>query len=144
MAPTAIPKVRAAVRAMLEAAAEAPDSDLHGLAIAAAGPEPTRPNEFIWFWRGKAKRVFRVVGPRPAPYEEDVSLTLRLVAIGGEDPESRAFALLSAVEDVLRNDITLGDAVFWHRLEELEDEPLDFDRKLGWAVLLTLTARARI
>jgi hypothetical protein len=137
MASTAIPVVKAAVLGALQGA-----EALEGITVT-ADREPERDSEYVWIWRAKAKRNFRTIGPSPAPLDEEVSIVMRVVAIGG-DPEARALELADAVEEALREDITLGDSVLWHRLEELEQEPLQFDRKAGCHVLMTLTAKARI
>lgn len=135
---TTIPAVKAAVLAALDGA-----EDLEGVAVS-AGLEPDNEFEYVWIWKGKAKRVFKSVGAHPPALDEDVSLTLRVVVVGGEDPEARAYEIADAVEAAQRADLTLGGAVRWHRFEELDQEPLQFDQKVGCHVLMTLTARARI
>jgi hypothetical protein len=136
---TTIPAVRDAVVAVL-AAAEA----LEGITIA-DGLEPTSQKQYVWLWKAKAKRNFSGVGAgRPLPQDEDVSLTMRVVVIGTEDPRARAFEIADLVEAALAADARLGGAVKWHRIEELDEEPLQFDQKPGHHVLMTLSARARI
>jgi hypothetical protein len=135
---TTIPAVRGAVVATL-AAAEA----LEGITVA-DGLEPTSQKQYVWLWKAKAKRNFSGVGTgRPLPQDEDVSLTMRVVVIGTE-ARARAFEISDLVEAALAADARLGGAVKWHRIEELDEEPLQFDQKPGHHVLMTLSARARI
>lgn len=138
MAATAIPAVKAAVLVALD--------DVEGLAgvEVTGGLEPSRKDEYVWIWKAKAKRVFKSVGARPPALDEAVSLTIAAVVIGGKDPEARVFEIAGAVETALRADVTLAGAVRWHRLEELDEEPLQFDQKVGCRILMTLTAKARI
>ena len=135
---SAIPAVKAAVLSTLSSA-----EDLEGVEVG-ADLEPSRNSKYVWIWRAKSKRQFKSVGARPPALDEDVSLTLRVVVIGGEDPETAVFEISDAVEAALRADLTLGGAVRWHRVEELDQEPLQFDQKVGCHILMTLTARARI
>lgn len=136
---SAIPAVKAAIQSTLEDATGLLDD-----IPVSRGLEPSRPKEYVWIWKAKAKRDFKSIGSRPAPLDEDVSVTMRVVAIGGEDPESRVFEISDAVEAALRADLTLGGVVRWHRVEELEQELQQFDPKVGCHILMTLTARARI
>jgi hypothetical protein len=135
---TAIPAVKEAVLEILDDA-----EGLEGVTVA-AGLEPTRADEYVWIWKAKAKRVCKSVGRNPPVYDEDVSLTMRALVVGGENPEARVFEIVAATETALRSSITLDGAVKWHKLEELDQEPLQFDQKLGCHILMTLTARARI
>jgi len=138
MALTAIPRVKNAILSTLEEA-----EALDGVTVA-KGKEPTDP-EYVWIVKGKATREFAAVGGRP-PLNEDIDVTLRIVAVDGDDIESedRAYELATAVEEALRDNDNLGDNVLFQRVRELEDGQLLFDQAWGFHVLMTVTAKARI
>jgi hypothetical protein len=146
MASTAIPALKSAILAALEA--DPTPEGLDGVAIS-GDKEPTRESEYVWLYKAKAKREFKTIGRRPVKVDEDLSISLRVLAVKGSqaEAESRALAIAAAVEGVLR-DLEPGDdeAVFLAPLlvQELEDEPLLFDQKAGCHVLMTVVTKARI
>lgn len=141
MASTAIPAVKAAILSLLEGPEELED------VLITADKEPEREKEYVWIWKGKARREFNLLGPAPTPLDENLEIKLRIVSIQGDDAkasEDRATELLELVETTLREDIQLEDTVLWHRLEEIEGDPVLFDQRRGFAWMATLTAKARI
>lgn len=138
METTAIPAVKDALAESLEGAA-----GLEGVVVARK-QEPARAKEYVWIRRGKSKRDFALLGPRPAPLDEIVEVTIRVVAIGGEDPEARTYEIFNALEAALRADPDLSDDVLFQKIGEVEDDHLLFDQKPGFHVVSTVTAKARI
>lgn len=140
MASTAIPAVRAAVLETLTGS-----ETLEGfpkLKIS-AGKEPERAPEWIWVWKAQADREFKVLGPQPAPVEEDVKVWLRIVAIHQTEAESRAAEILEAAETALRS-ASLGGST-WNQLLQIDEAgPVQFDQKLGYHFVTTLSVHARI
>jgi hypothetical protein len=140
MASTAIPFVKTSILEALESA--------EGLeeVVVSGDREPEQALEYIWLYKAKAKREFRLVRPRPAPLEEEVRIFLRVLAVRAEamDAENRALEIAEAVENALRA-LDLGPPVLFPLLiEELDDEQLQFDQKRGCHVLMTVATKARI
>lgn len=145
MASTAIPAVKAALVNRLEETTE-----LDEIEIASGGREPStvrkvkKGDEYVWIWRGRSKRDPASLGRRPAPLKENIEITCRLVIIGGDDPEARAFELFEVVETALRGFPDLGRKVRFQSITSLEEEARDFDRTLGHHILFTVSAEAVI
>jgi hypothetical protein len=142
MASTKLPATRSAITSALEAS-----EDLAGVTIANGGGEPTRDTEYIWLFRARSTRTFvSLTGPEPR-LDEEMKLSLRIVAIGGKGSaasEARATELLEAAEAALREDDSLNETVFFSHIEELECEPLLFDTTNGYAYTAVVQAKARI
>ena len=141
MASTAIPAVKAALVELLEAS-----EDLQGVTVT-DDKEPERSDEYVWIWKAKSHREYRLLGGKPPPLDEDLEVKIRIVAIKGDaskPSEERATELLEAVEDALRADLGLKQTVLWHKLEDIEGDPVLFDTRRGFAWMATLTAKARI
>jgi hypothetical protein len=139
MKPSAIPAVQVAIRATLDGAA-----GLEGVAIADER-EPINQKEYIWIYPGgKAKRDWKGIGRKPALLEEKISVRLRVVVIGGEDPKLRAFEIAGAAEEALRENRSLDGCASKHLVEELDQELQDFDGKTGCHVWMTVVAETRI
>lgn len=143
MASTAIPAVKQAIKGILEEA-----EGLEDTLVTTDYAEAERKAEHIWIWKAKAKRDPKGIGRRPARLEEEIRVVLRVVAIGGADAavaEARAFELVEAAENALRDESKLaGSIVLFSHVEELEEEPLNFDTKVGCHVLMTVAAKTRI
>jgi hypothetical protein len=142
MASTAIPAVKVAIEEIL-AGADGLENTLVTRDYAKAERKP----EHIWIWKAKAKRDPKGIGRRPARLEEEIRVTLRAVAIGGDAAaaEARVFELVEAAETALRDESRLaGSIVLFSHVEELEEEPLNFDTKVGCHVLMTVVAKTRI
>jgi hypothetical protein len=130
---TAIPAAKEAVRRTLAEAAS-----LEGTTVA-TGKEPTRPRQYIWVVKASAKRDWGSLGQRRR--KEKLSVTMRVVAIGADDVEARAYELCSAAEVALLENLQLNGQVVKNLVEELDEEPsLDFDGKPGHAVWMTVVA----
>jgi hypothetical protein len=140
MASTKIGVVKAAALNTLSEA-----DDLDGVFVT-ADKEPERRIEYVWIYKARAKREFRLIGPQPAPQDEMVSVYLRVVSIRDTRTaaEARALEIFEAAETALRAEPTLEGTAFFHHIEELDVEPLLFDQKWGCHVLATLEAKARI
>ena len=133
MASTAIPADKEAVRRTLAEAEALTDVEV------ATGFEPTRPKEYVWIAKASAKRDWASLGQRRR--KEKLSVTMRVVVIGGEDVESRAYEICAAVEAALLANLQLDGEVVKNLVEELDEEPsLDFDGKPGHAVWMTVAA----
>jgi hypothetical protein len=144
MAATAIPFVKAGILEALEAI----QGDLGERVAISADKEPESAKEYVWIYKGKAKRDFKLMGPRPAKVEEEVRISLRVLVVKGSDKagpsEERALEIAALVEGALR-DLELGAPVLFPILiEELEDEQLVLDQKRGCHVLMTAVTKARI
>lgn len=137
--PTSLPAAKEAVKAALDGA-----EGLDGVRVA-RGKEPNK-KEYVWIFKGKAKRDFASLGPKPPPLDENVEVTLRIVAIKGDDvaSEDRAYELFNAVETVLRDNPDLSEDILFQRISEVEDGHVLFDQKWGFHIIATVTAKARI
>lgn len=142
MASTKLPATRSAITAALEAS-----EDLAGVTITNGGSEPERATEYIWLFRARSTRTFvSLSGPVPR-LDEEMKLSLRIVAAGGKTPatpEARATELLEAAETALREDDSLNETVFFSHIAELECEPLLFDTTNAYAYTAVVQAKARI
>jgi hypothetical protein len=142
MASTKIPAIKAAVVETLQAA-----EALKGIKVT-DDREPDRDDEYVFIYKARARRDFKLIGPQPAPQDETVNVYIRIVAIRGTDKakpsEERALEIFEAVETALRDNSTLGDTALFQRIEDLEIEPQNFEGKRGCHVLATVTAKARI
>ncbi len=142
MPSTAVPKLK---QAILEALQEAEDlADV----VVSADKEPERAKEYVWIYKGKAKRDFKLLRPPPSPLEEEARVFLRVLVIkGSKDPgpsAERAVEIADAVEETLRA-LELGAPFLSSILiEEREEEPLLFDKSRGCHVLMTALAKARV
>src|SRR4051794_13782948 len=100
MASTSLPAVRAGVLSALEGA-----DDLESVHIADGGTEPHRAAEYVWMFKARATREFRTIQPAPTPQDENVKVSLRIVAIkdtkDNSKSEERATELLETVETAL-------------------------------------------
>ena len=146
MASTAIPALKSAILASLEV--DPTPEGLEGVAIS-GDKEPTRSSEYVWLYKGKAQREFKLIGGRPSKLNEEVRIFLRVLVVKGDqaEAESRALAIAEAVEGILRDlEPEDDEAQFLKPLlvEELEDEPLQFDQKAACHVLMTVVTEARI
>jgi hypothetical protein len=146
MASTAIPALKAAILGAL--GTEPAPAGLEEVEIS-GDKEPTRASEYVWLYKAKAQREFKSIGRRPSSLDETVRVYLRVLVVKGSEleAESRALAIAEAVEGILRElDPDDEDATFLSPLliEELEDEPLQFDQKAGCHVLMTVVTKARI
>jgi hypothetical protein len=142
---TKIPAIKTAVVEQLQAA-----SSLEGITIT-GDKEPERDVEYIWVYRGRGKREFKLLsggGGSPVPQDETVRITMRVVSITGTDElgpsEERVEELVDAAEEALRADTTLGGEAFWSLIEDIELEPFKLDKRWAFHALLTLTAKCRI
>jgi hypothetical protein len=136
---TTIPAVKAAVAAVLRVA-----DGLEGIPVVTGPREPKDTKEWVFFLRAKAKREPGSLGRKPFVLDEDVSLIMRVCSITEEISEARVFELAAAVESALRADATLGGAVKWQYVEELDQEAREFDGKDGHHIVLTVVAKSRI
>jgi hypothetical protein len=137
MASTAIPTVKAAVEETLAGAAA-----LEGVLVQAGGREPERSKQYIWIPKAKSKRDWASIGGQRL--QEKISVTMLVVVIGFEDPEARAFQICGAAEEALRQNLRLDGKVVKNLVEELDEEPRDFDTKLGHHVWMTVVADTKI
>ncbi len=142
MASTAIPNLKTTIIAALEAADGLRD------VVVTADSEPLRADEYVWLYKARSKRQFGALGPRPAPIDEELRVYLRILVLKGSDKsapsEERALELADVVESALR-DLEPGRPFLSPLLiEELDDEPLQFDQKRGCHVLMTVATKARI
>lgn len=139
---TAIPAVKQAVFELIKDA-----SALDGILVT-DDKEPERAKEYVWVYKAKAKRNFKLLGPQPAKQDEMIQVYLRIVAIKDaaklKPSEERALEIFEAVEEALRADITLKGTAFFHLIEDLEIAPVKFDKKRGCHVVGIVSAKARI
>jgi hypothetical protein len=139
---TAIPAIKEAIFELLKDAAA-----LDGITVT-DDKEPERLAEYVWVWKARAKRKFKLLGPQPARQDEMIEVFLRIVAIKGSDKlkpsEERALEIFEAVEEALRADITLKGKAFWHLIEDVEIAGVKFDKKRGCHVIAVVSAKARI
>lgn len=147
--PSAIPSVAEKAIEILEAA-QAEVEALQGVAIT-ADKEPELDDEYVWLYRKRATRGFKLVGPQPAPLDETLRLYFRILVVKGEKEakpaEDRALQIAAAVEAVFREagkEKALGKSVRNILVTELDDEPLLFDKKRGCQILMTVAMIARI
>lgn len=139
---TAIPAVKQAVVDLLK---DAPA--LKGIPIV-DDKEPEVKKEYVWVYKSKAKRAFKVIGPQPGKQEEMIQIFLRIVSTKGDQKlkpsEDRALEIFEAVEEALRADTTLKGTAFFHLIEDVEIAPVKFDKKRGCHVIGVVSAKARI
>lgn len=144
-ASTAIPAIKEAIFEILKEAAEG--GPLEGIPVT-DDKEPDREKEYVWVWKAKAKRAFKLLGPQPARQDEMINVFLRIVAIKDSEKlkpsEERAIEIFKAVEEALRADITLKGKAFWHLIEDVEIAPVKLDKKRGCHVIAVVSAKARI
>lgn len=146
MASTAIPEVKAAI---LEVLGEA--KSLEGVTVTGDYKIAERANEHVWLWKAETRqREYRGLGhavAKPPTIDEEILVTLRIVAIGqasAAEAESRVFELVEGVETALRESIKLGGVAIQSIVDKLSDEPLNFDTKIGHGVLMVVKAKTRI
>jgi hypothetical protein len=137
MPPTAIPAVKVAIKETLKAA-----SSLDGVEIAAGRIEPLRATQYIWFPKAKSKRDWAGLGAQRLKVK--ISVPMLVVVVGTEDPEARAFEICGAAEAALRSNLRLDGKVVKNLVEEIDEEPRDFDKKLGHHVWMTVVADTTI
>lgn len=139
---TAIPAVKEAVFNLLK---DAPA--LEGIKVT-DDKEPERHKEYVWVYKARAKRKFKLLGPQPARQDENIEVYLRIVSIKDatelKPSEERAIEIFEAVEEALRADITLKGTAFFHLIEDVEIAPAKFDKKRGCHVIAVVSAKARI
>lgn len=139
---TAIPAIKEAVFQLLD---DAPA--LEGIKVT-DDKEPEHTKEYVWVYKAKAKRAFKLLGPQPARQEEMIEIFLRIVAVKDaaklKPSEERALEIFEAVEEALRADTTLKGTAFFHLIEEVEIAPVKFDKKRGCHVIAVVSAKARI
>jgi hypothetical protein len=142
MASTAIPAIKAALLALLKEA-----EGLQGITVT-AGKEPERDTEYVWITNAKAARDWKLLKPAPTPLDEDVRVTLWVVALmGGADhteSEERAFEIAGEVETAIRQPAELSPIDFGHMIEKLEDSPLLRDSRWGCQIEITVLVKGRI
>lgn len=139
---TAIPAVEAAILAVLE---EAPD--LADVLVTGDYRRADQEREYVWLWKAKATREFKGIGRRPAKQEEEIEVTLRVLAVADTPAEAktRAYELAGITETALRYEMRLDQTVLKNRVKQLQGEPLaEFDPKFGFHVLMTVAAETRI
>lgn len=139
---TAIPAVKAAILKTLEGA-----EGLAGVVITDDVKAADRALEHIFMWKAKATRDFAGMARKPPPLDEEIKVTLLVVAIGNGtrlDVETRAYAIAAAAESALRGDIKLEGVALSCLVAEIDEDPLDFDTKRGTRLILTVKAKARI
>lgn len=143
MASTGIPAVKAAILALLE------ETDgLEGVTVT-AGKEPERAKEFIWVSHAKAVRDPKLLKSAPHPLDEDVRVTVWVVALkGGKDhlvSEVRAYEIAGVVETAIREPgVHLAPVDFWHMVEQIDDSPLLRDKTWGCQIEMTVLVKGRI
>jgi len=143
MSADAIPAVKLAVERIL-GEAEA----LKGVLVARGKPEP-QPDELVAIWEAKATREFATIGPKPAPLDEIISLTLvvDVLRASGSDfrpAEERAWVIFEGVDAALRSDLSLDGVWFFDHTAEEKQEYYRTDKKRGCRIWLTLVGKARI
>lgn len=143
MASTAIPALEAAILGALQA--EPAPEGLEGVSVS-GDKEPTRATEYVWLYKAKAKREWRTIGPRPSARDEELRASLRVLVVKGDlaEAKTRALEIAGVVEDALAAVNTTSPLLYPLLVEEIEDEPLQFDQKSGCHVLMTVVTRARI
>lgn len=146
MPSTAIPAVKAAILKILQDA-----EDLEGITVTDDYKVAERADEHVWVWKSETRdRNFRGLGhpsSRPPRIDEEILVTLRVVAIGGKTApaaEARVFQIVEAVETILRGNIKLEGTAIKSIIDKIAEEPLNFDNKIGHGVLLTVLAETRI
>lgn len=139
---TAIPAMKEAVFQILS---EAPA--LENIRVT-DDKEPENCKEYVWVYKAKAKRNFRLLGNQPAKQDEKIEVYLRIVAIKDaqklKPSEDRAVEIFEAVEEALRADITLKGTTLFHLIEDVELAPVKFDKKRGCHIIGVVSAKARI
>jgi len=142
VAASAILDVRDAVTEILKGA-----EALSGIEVS-DDREPERSTEYIWIWKAESNRDFAGIGSQPPKLDEDIEITLRVVAMRGTDElrpsEDRAFEIANAAEKALAQQTTLNKTVRFHWVSKVKPTPFLFDRKRGCEVVMTLSAKARI
>jgi len=144
---THVPQARAAIENLLNAAAES-DEALKEITVSNA-EMPERKRKFVWIWKAKSKRDFRVIGPAVTPQKEDMLTTMMIWAAKGEGrnprpAEDKAMEIFEAVETALREDVTLEDSVLMHHIETMEIEGALLDQTHGCRIVAIISAQARI
>ncbi len=139
MATTALAPFEAALLALLEDA-----EGLDGVKIT-GDLEPERfGNEYIWLYKRKAgPREFRTIGRNPAWVDEELRAYFRVLAIANKPSvaKARALQLAEAVEAAVRGgglEQQVAELLMPLLVEEIEPEPVRFDRKAGFHVLMTV------
>lgn len=145
MASTAIPAAREAiVKALNE------HEPLKGVFIADE-ETPERESEFISILMAESKREFKTLagGMTQPPQEEQLKVWFDIVVYNnnGRNPkesEDRAVEIFEAVEDALRNDTDLGQAVLFQNINEMKIVRGGQDKKRGCMITAAISAKARI
>lgn len=139
---TAIPAIKEAVFQLLKEA-----ESLENIRVT-DDKEPENLKEYVWVWKARAKRNFKLLGPQPSKREEMINVYLRIVAIKGSDKlkpsEERALEIFEAVEKALIADLTLKGTALFHIVDDLEVAPVKFDKRRGCHVIAVVSAKARI
>lgn len=142
MPSTAVPAIEDAVVALLEGAA-----GLEKVTVTSER-EPERETEFVYLYEATADREWSTIGPQPAGMKEDVKVFLRVFALIGtasfKPSRERAFELVEAIEDALREDPELGGTVLYQHISRITQQKITEDRRRGCHVLLTISGQARI
>lgn len=145
MASTAIPAAR---EAMVNALEEA--ESLKGIFIAEE-EDPSREEEFINILYGESKREFKLLagGKSQPPQEEQIKLWFDVMVyqnngMNRKQAEDRAVEIFEAVENVLRNNTDLGQAVLFQNIEEMKIVRGGKDKKRGCMITAAIAAKARI
>jgi hypothetical protein len=108
MATSSIPTLKKNLQSLLAARTQ-----LHDVLISYGPPLASPPREFIWLGDVEGDQDWATIGGRVREETYDLSLLVSVVREGQDQQGAteRAFDLLAEVEDALRSDPTVTDAV---------------------------------
>jgi hypothetical protein len=141
MATTTVPVVKAYLETLFKAA-----PGLTGVQVFRGHPGDTVQPELVMIGKVTLEQEWAALGARRKDEAYTVAVTVQVVQAGTDQDvvTERAYELVAAIEDALRNDVTLGGAVRVSEVEGWDDEEAFSDQGYSTVVDLRVAVKARI